>query len=336
MNHTNRSIGYIPVIAAILGNIAVTTLKFVSSFVSGSAAMFSESIHGLADTTNQILLFIGIKRSGKKPSESFIYGFGRERFLWALISACGVFFIGSGITVYNGIIALAHNHAVHSGSLIYLVLSISFILEISTFLIAWKELKQHNPGQNVKNILKNGDPSSLAVLYEDGLAVLGTTIAFTSILLTYWTKLTFFDSLGSIIIGLMLGIMALFLINKNREFLIGKSMPQEMKEEIIDLLVADPSIEKVLDFKSVVLDYGIYRVKCEIEFNGYSLLGDIIKEGDLHDEYDKIKDNYEEFLRFCVAYSDQVARLMGRRIDELEKKLQQKFPKVRHIDIEVN
>jgi len=336
MINTQKSVGYLPVIAALFGNLVVMTLKFISAFISGSATMFSEAIHSLADSSNQILLFIGIKRSVKKPSESFIYGYGRERFLWALISACGVFFIGSGVTVYSGVMALINERAIHTGFLTYLVLLIAFVVESFTFGIAWYELKKTNPQKHLRHILKDGDPSSLAVLYEDGLAVIGTIIAFASILLTYITGLYFFDAIGSIIIGVMLGIMALFLINKNREFLIGKAMPDEMKEEIIETLEEDPGIEKVLDFKSIVLDYGIYRVKCEIEFNGYSLLKDVIKDGDLHEEFEIINNNYDEFLRFCVDYSDQIARLMGRRIDELEQKLHKKFPGVKHIDIEVN
>ncbi|KKR07471.1 MAG: Cation efflux protein [Parcubacteria group bacterium GW2011_GWC2_39_14] len=232
--------------------------------------------------------------------------------------------------------ALVHERAIHTGFLTYLVLLIAFVVEFSTFGIAWYELKKHNPQKHLKHILRDGDPSSLAVLYEDGLAILGTIVAFVSILLTHFTGLYFFDAIGSIVIGVMLGIMALFLINKNREFLIGKAMPEDMRNEIIETLEADPGIEKVLDFKSIVLDYGIYRVKCEIEFNGYSLLKDIIKDGDLHEEFEIINNNYDEFLRFCVDYSDQMARLMGRRIDELEQKLHKKFPGVKHIDIEVN
>ncbi|KKR07472.1 MAG: Cation diffusionfacilitator family transporter [Parcubacteria group bacterium GW2011_GWC2_39_14] len=81
MINTQKSVGYLPVVAALLGNLVVMTLKFISAFISGSATMFSEAIHSLADSSNQILLFIGIKRSVKKPSESFIYGYGRERFL---------------------------------------------------------------------------------------------------------------------------------------------------------------------------------------------------------------------------------------------------------------
>ncbi len=336
MNTKNKSIGYFPVIAALTGNIIVMVLKFISAFVSGSATMFSEAIHSLADSSNQILLFIGIKRSVKKPSESFIYGHGRERFLWALISACGVFFIGAGVTVYSGIMALLHEKEIHTGVLTYLVLVIAFVIELITFGLAWYELKKLNPQKHFKTILKDGDPSTLAVFYEDGIAVLGVTIAFGSILLTHYTGLHYFDAIGSIVIGIILGIMALFLINKNREFLIGKAMPDEMRDEIIEILEADTAIEKVLDFKSIVLDYGIYRVKCEVEFNGYSLLKDVLKDGDLKDEFETINNDYEEFLKFCVYYSDQVARLMGRKIDELEGKLHKRFPQVKHIDIEVN
>lgn len=336
MANSEKTIGYLPVLAALFGNLIVLVLKFIGAVISGSATMFSEAIHSLADSSNQLLLFIGIKRSVKKPSESYAYGYGRERFLWALISACGVFFVGAGVTVYSGIMALIHEQPIHTGKLTYLILLIAFIVESITFIIAWHELSKHNPQKHIRTILRDGDPSSLAVLYEDGLAVVGTLIAFLSIMLTHFTGLHYFDALGSIIIGIMLGIMALFLIRKNHEFLLGKAMPEAMRLEIIETLEEDPSIEKIIDFKSIVLDYGIYRVKCEIEFNGYSLLKDIIKDGDLHEDFELINNDYDGFLRFCVDYSDQVARLIGRRIDELEQKLHKKFPGVKHIDIEVN
>lgn len=145
MINTQKSVGYLPVIAALFGNLIVMTLKFISAFISGSATMFSEAIHSVADSSNQILLFIGIKRSVKKPSECFIYGYGREKFLWALISACGVFFIGSGVTVYSGIMALINERIIHTVFLTYLVLAISFAVESVTFGIAWYELKKQIP-----------------------------------------------------------------------------------------------------------------------------------------------------------------------------------------------
>ena len=104
--------GFWPVAAAIGGNFFVTVIKFFAAVTSGSSSMLSEAVHSLADTVNQILLLIGLGRSIKKADESFEYGYGNERFFWALISACGVLFVGAGVTAYNGISALTNPHEV--------------------------------------------------------------------------------------------------------------------------------------------------------------------------------------------------------------------------------
>src|SRR3989344_5801263 len=100
LQHTS---GFLPVLTAVGGNAVVTVSKFGAALVSGSSSMFSETVHSFADTLNQMLLLIGLRRSLKKADESFEYGYGRERFFWALISACGVFFVGAGVTAYKGI-----------------------------------------------------------------------------------------------------------------------------------------------------------------------------------------------------------------------------------------
>ena len=90
-----RTAGLVSVTAAIFGNALVTLIKTSAALTSGSSVMFAEAVHSFADTLNQTLLFIGVRRSVKKPSKHFIYGYGHERFFWALLSACGIFFVGA-------------------------------------------------------------------------------------------------------------------------------------------------------------------------------------------------------------------------------------------------
>ncbi|MDP2648499.1 MAG: cation transporter, partial [bacterium] len=92
-----QTAGFVPVALAIAGNAFVTVIKFAAALASGSSVMLSEAVHSTADTLNQVLLLIGLRRSLKKPDEEFEYGYGNERFFWALISACGVFFVGAGV-----------------------------------------------------------------------------------------------------------------------------------------------------------------------------------------------------------------------------------------------
>ena len=323
-------------IAAFVGNFIITIFKFVGFFVSGSGAMFSEAIHSLADSSNQALLIVGIKRSLKIADEEHSYGYGQERFFWALISACGIFFIGAGVTVYHGIVALVGNVSIEISSVVYWILGVSLLVEGTTLLFALKELRSANTSLSLSEALVDGDPSTLAVIYEDSVAVLGVIVALISTLLTSLTNNHNYDSIGSIIIGVLLGIIAIVLIVKNRSYLIQKSMPEEMKERAIEIIEANPAIEKVIDFKSSVLDVGVYRIKCEVEFNGSALIKKMFGAGDFKEQYEEIKDDYEEFLYFCVDYADRVPRVIGEQINEIEKKIKEEVPGIKHIDIEIN
>lgn len=336
MSENYKIKGFLPVLAALMGNIFIAIIKFVAFMFSGSVALFSEAIHSVADSFNQLLLLIGIKRSIKQPDKAFSYGYGRERFFWALISACGIFFIGAGAIIYNGVDSLLHQREVLDHPIVYVVLGLSFVIELITFLIAVRALKHSYPNEKLINLIKNGDPSTLAVVYEDGLAVIGVSVAFLAIIVTRITGQYYWDAIGSVIIGLLLAVIAVVLIAKNRQFLLGKSIPPDLQDKIIRLLEADPAIDSVVDFKSTVMDVGIYRIKCSIEFNGTALLAEVYKNTSLQEQYDEVKDDFEEFKKFCMHYADRVPRLVGKKIDEIETRIRTENQGVKYIDIEVN
>ncbi len=331
--------GLLPVLAALIGNVIVCAAKFVGFFFTGSGSLFSEAVHSFADTANQLLLVIGVRRSMKVADKEFNYGYGKERFIWALISACGIFFIGCGITVYHGVLALINKPEIHFNIWAIIILVVSFIIEFSTFLIALREIRGHilkTPKIKLKKALAEADPSILAVLYEDGLAVIGIVIALISVGLAYLTGNIYWDAIGSILIGLLLGIMAIVLIGKNRNYLITKSIPVEIEVMVLEILNADPTIEKVLDFKSAILDVDKYLIKCDVEFNASILLKEMSQHHFFENEYDDVKQSFESFMKFSVEYLDRVPRLVGKKIDEIEKKIRVKVPQAVFIDIEIN
>ncbi len=334
--HSKKVSGFLPVIFALTGNFFIAILKFIGFLFSGSGSLFSEAIHSLADTLNQGLLMVGLKLSTKKADEEFSYGYGQERFLWALISACGIFFLGAGVTIYHGIFSFINKEEPHISSFIFIILIVSFIIESFTLIFAWKDLKKNNKDKSFEEILSYGDPTTIAVLLEDFVAVIGVIIAFSSILLTKITGSYYWDAGGSIIIGVLLGIVAVLLIRKNRDYLIGKNIPEEMKEKIVKIMEGNPAIEKVLDFKSSVLDVNQYQIKCEVEFNGPALMREIYRNENIKKEYEIIKNDYGEFTKFLVDYIDKVPRLIGNKIDEIEKEIQKEIPEIKHIDIEIN
>ncbi|NTW22309.1 cation diffusion facilitator family transporter [Candidatus Falkowbacteria bacterium] len=334
MRKHNHASGFFSVSLAILGNASITVIKFVGFLVSGSSALFSESVHSFADTMNQSLLMVGIKRSIKKADSEHTYGYGQERFLWALISACGIFFLGAGVTAVNGINSMQHPESITIGPLVFAILAVSFIVESVTFIVAVRELKSSDPEASFGELLKDGDPTTIAVIYEDGVALIGVLVALASVTLVKLTGQHYWDGLGSVVIGLMLAVIAVVLIRKNRQYLIRKAIPEEVKEQIIHILEAEPAVERVINFKSSILDVGAYHVLCEIEFNGAHLLKKL--QGNLKEEFEEIDGDFEEFKKFAVRYIDRVPRIVGNYINEIEEKIQSEIPSIIHIDIEIN
>jgi len=325
------------VIAALVGNTFVTVIKTIIAVFSGSASMFAESVHSFADTLNQSFLLIGIKRSKKPADKSRGYGYGVERFFWSLISACGILFIGAGVTVYHSINSIIH----HSNSYDFnyfsiIVLIIAFFVEGMTLLIAIRELKGKRKKIFLKKILEEADPVTLAVVYEDGAAVLGVVVALIAQFLMYLTGNNIYDSLGGILIGLILGFLAIVLIIKNHQYIIGKPLQKEIKKEIIEELEKDPCIERVVEFKSAAVDIGKYRIFITVEWNGSPLYEEIYEAGDLKEEFKSIKNDFKEFTKLMLKTTDRIPRLLGSRIDIIEKNIVEKFPQIAYVDIEIN
>lgn len=325
---------FIAVISAVIWNLFITVLKFIWFFSSWSGAMFSEAIHSLADTANQMLLLVWLKKSKKKADENFSYGYWKERFFWAIISACWIFFVWAWVTIYHWIEWLLHPHAVENPTLSYIILATAFVVEWATLLIAIKSVYQKELW--LIESVKEADNASLAVIMEDSVAVFWVFIAFMAIFLSSITGILIFDSIGSIIIWILLWAVAIILIVENKSYLMWKSIDEETKNDIIELIESYPLIKWVVDFKSEVIDFDSYIIKCDAEFNWSSLMREINNNWFLADEYEYLKNDYQEFLKFCVDYADRVPRLIWKEIDKLEKDIKSKYPEIKHIDIELN
>ena len=329
--HNNTS-----VLAAFIGNIFVTVIKTFVAVLSGSAAMFAESVHSFADTLNQCLLLIGLNRSKRPADNTHGYGYGIERFFWSLISACGILFIGAGITIYHSIVSLIFNRTEPHGFGFYtfVVLCISFVIEGITFYIAFREIKGKQ--EFSREAFSEADPIKLAVLYEDGAALLGIVVVLIAQVLTHFFGNPVFDPIAGIIVSLILGSLAIVLIVKNYQYIIGKPLTEEAQEEIVEFLLEDPCIETVSEFKSVAIDIHKYRIYTTVEWNGSYLYNEIYEKGDLREEFDVIKDDFKEFTKLMFKTTDRIPRLVGSHIDKIEKKIREKFPQIAYIDIEIN
>ena len=323
------------VVAALAGNTVVMVAKFVGFALTGSGSMFAEAIHTLADVGNQALLLVGIVRSGKGPTQKYNYGHGQERFVWALISAVGIFFLGCGVTLAHGIDTLItpHEGPPHDLTIALVILVGSFIIEFYVLVVAYRALRKDAAGRPfVEYLRKEADPAAVAVLLEDFAACIGVLLALGAIGLAKVTGHAFWDSIGSILIGLLLGGVAVWLTFRNKELLIGRAAPEEAREAILAALAASPSVEKVVRFKSKVIDTETYDVLVELDFQGATLAEAL--EPQLREAYAGGFADFEQFYEFAKVFADDVVHELGDRVDRIEKRVREAVPQAKHIDIE--
>jgi zinc transporter 9 len=324
------------VVAALAGNSFLAVIKTAIAVTTGSVSMFAESVHSIADTLNQSLLLIGIKRSERPADDVHGYGYGIERFFWSLISACGVLFIGSGIAIYHSVGSLLHpSYELHAFSVVsMLVLLSALVIEGITLWVALKEMRGNQ--EFSFELFAEADPVLLAIIYEDGVAVLGVLFALVAQWVTYVTGNPLYDALGGIAVGLILGFLAVLLIIKNHQYIIGKPLSEDVIEDIIEMLQRDACIEQVVEFKSVAVDINKYRIFAAVEWNGSPLYEEIYDDGDLKEEFDEIKDSFIEFTKLMFRTTDRIPRLVGNRIKIIEKNIIKEFPQISYVDIEIN
>ena len=318
--------------AAIAGNSAVMTAKFVAFLITGSAAMLSETLHSLADTLNQVLLMVGIVRSSRDADRRFPFGYGAERAVWALMSAVGIFFLGAGVTVYHGINSLLHPHHIEELGWAFGVLGVSFVIEGYILFVAIKNVRMEADGKPFMRYLRTeADPTGVAVIMEDTAACVGILIAGAGILLAKVTGVAAWDAIASITIGVLLGAVAIWLIARNKDLLVGPAIPKDARKHIEAILERNPAVEKIVRLRTRVLDPHTYRVAADLEFEGEVLAKKL--EPSLEKAWEEIE-TYEDFRKFAAQFADDVVEQLGDEVDAIEKQIRDMYPQARYLDIE--
>lgn len=322
------------VITAIGGNAMVMIAKFVGFFFTGSGSLLSEGIHTAADLLNQILLLIGIVRSGKEADRIFEYGYGSEQYVWALISAVGIFFLGCGVTVYHGIHSLLHPRDPENLGWALAILVISLIIEGYVLLIALRTVDRKSGSVPFWTYLrKEAEPTLAAVVLEDSAACLGVIIALVSIALTKITGQVFWDALGTLFIGFLLGGVAIWLILRNHNLLVGPSVPRHIRNQVLTILEQNPTVEEVVDLRTRILDTETYRIKADLRFEGKEIAKRLSKK--LEGAYPHIN-GYEDFEQFAREFADDVVDFLAEEIDRIEKQIREEIPQAKFMDLEAD
>ncbi|MEM7304358.1 MAG: cation diffusion facilitator family transporter, partial [Pseudomonadota bacterium] len=232
--------------AALIGNSAIAVAKFVMAAITGSAAMFSEGIHSLVDTGNQILLLLGLKRSRRPADPQFPFGYGKEVYFWSFVVALLIFAGGAGLSIFKGVQHILHPEEITSPYLNYIVLGIAIVIEASVFIVAVREFNSYRGSQGfLEAIHKGKDPAMFVVLLEDSAAILGLLAAMAGIAISQLTGNYVFDGIASVIIGLILAMVAVLLAYETKGLLIGESANKEVVEGIHSIVKQTCGVDRV-------------------------------------------------------------------------------------------
>ena len=232
--------------SALIADVLIATVKFIAGARTNSSSMISEGIHSLVDTTNQILLLYGLKRSARPPDKYRPFGYGKELYFWSFIVSILIFGLGGGLSIYQGILHIRKAEPLINPTLNYIVLGFSFLFDGASFTIAIREFNKARGNMGFwKAVVNSKDPSSFLVLFEDGAAVFGLVIVFILMLINHAFNMPFLDGVASILVGLLLVFASFILARESRSLLMGEGIAPETQQKIKQLVERDPAVTKV-------------------------------------------------------------------------------------------
>ncbi|HZN78680.1 MAG TPA: cation transporter [Mycobacterium sp.] len=238
------------VLVAFGANFAIAAAKTAAAAVSGSASMVAEAAHSWADTGNEVLLLVANRRSARPADDRRPLGYGREVYVWSLLAAIGLFVVGASVSIWHGVSELVGGEQAHGRdyALAYVVLAISFVLEGISFFQAVRQLRAeaHRLDRDLlTHALETSDPTTRAVFAEDAAALIGIVIALGGIGLHELTGVAAWDAVGSILVGVLLGVVAVLLIDRNRRFLTGEPGSADLRNAAITRVQQLPDVAEV-------------------------------------------------------------------------------------------
>lgn len=234
------------IIAALIGNSLIAISKFIAASYTGSSAMFSEGVHSVVDSGNQLLLLYGVKRSKKPADSNHPFGYGKELYFWSFVVAILIFGLGAGICFYEGIHKISSPQPVTNPIINYTVLGLAIIIEGWTCWVAATEFKKSKGDLGwVKAIRRSKDPALFTVLFEDTAALLGLFVALITLTLSEYLNLPVLDAVASLIISFILAVTAGLLAFECKGLLTGEGAGEEVVKGINQIIDESQGIKHV-------------------------------------------------------------------------------------------
>jgi cation diffusion facilitator family transporter len=271
------------VIKALFANGGIAISKFVVALISGSAAMLAEAMHSAADMGNQMLLLVGLKRSRRAEDVRHEFGYGTERYFWAFIVAVSLFTMGATFSIYEGVHKIRQRGVATVGDPLwaYIVLGVSILLELYSMHAAYTEFKHMSKGRGLWRTLEEArDPVVVVILFEDGAALVGLTLALVGIWLSSMTQDVLWDGLASISVGVTLALVAGYLARKTKHLLLGEAVTIDDRKKIVEIVESTPGIRRLIHLRTMHMSADDVIVAMKVAFDDNATVKDITRAVD--------------------------------------------------------
>ena len=289
------------VYAALFGNLSIAIAKLIAAILTGSTAMFAETLHSISDTFNQVLLLFGIKTSTKAATEQHPFGYGKEQFFWSFVVATMLFGISGILSLQQGFGSLLSTiHHIQNADVSYVILAISAAFEANALRVALLLAKESIEARGnkislntlVQEFQESKDPSVITVMVEDSAALLGIVVAGIGIFFSEATGDTIYDSLSSVAIGGILMAFAYFLAKENKALLIGESISRKDYNKVVKLVNEIPDVNRIITMRT--MHFAPEDVLVTIEVN--------LVDGLDTDKIESVIDNIEQKVKLAIPY----------------------------------
>jgi cation diffusion facilitator family transporter len=239
------------ILAALVANLGIAVAKFTAFLFTGSSSMMAESVHSVADSGNQALLLLGRRRAERPVTPQHPFGYGRERYFYAFIVAVVLFTVGALFSLYEGWHKVSEPHPVESPGWAFGVLIVAIGLETGSF---WTAISESNKVRGSRGwvafIRRAKAPELPVVLLEDLAALLGLILALAGVTMAVVTGDGVWDGVGSMAIGVLLGVIAVVLAIETKSLLIGEGAEAETERRIVEALEATDEVERVIHIRT--------------------------------------------------------------------------------------
>ncbi|GAA2816777.1 cation diffusion facilitator family transporter [Saccharopolyspora taberi] len=241
------------ILAALAANAGIAIAKFGGFLVTGSSSMLAESVHSVADTSNQGLLLLGQKTSQRKPTPEHPFGYGRDRYFYSFVVALMLFSLGAVFALYEGYHKVSHPEPLSSPMVAVVILVIAIALETYSFRTAIKESAAIKGGLSWWQFIRKAKTPELpVVLLEDAGALFGLVLALGGVGLSVLTGNPVWDGIGTMCIGVLLGVIAIVLIVETKSLLIGEGADRSVLDDIVSELQRE-RVDKVIHIRTQYL-----------------------------------------------------------------------------------